>query len=80
MRIRACGPGVLHPKPPNGVFESDVGAKVAVVADLFTIGWFTHCWSTAPAASMRSARATDVKGRGHKLAEALGVPVTELLG
>ncbi len=30
-----------HPKPPNGVFESEVGGKVTVVGDLFTIGWFS---------------------------------------
>jgi hypothetical protein len=36
-----------HPKPPNGVFESDVGGQVTVVGDLFTIGWFTYFWSTA---------------------------------
>jgi hypothetical protein len=36
-----------HPKPPNGVFESEVGGKVTVVGDLFTIGWLTYFWSTA---------------------------------
>ncbi len=36
-----------HPKPPNGVFESEVGGEVTVVGDLFTIGWRTYFWSTA---------------------------------
>ena len=36
-----------HPKPPNGVFESEMGGKVTVVGDLFTIGWLTYFWSTA---------------------------------
>lgn len=35
------------PRPPNGVFASDVGDRVAVVGDLFTIGWRTYFWSTA---------------------------------
>jgi hypothetical protein len=35
-----------HPKPPNGVFESEVGGKATVVGDLFTIGWLTYFWST----------------------------------
>lgn len=34
-----------HPKPPNGVFESEVGGKATVVGDLFTIGWLTYFWS-----------------------------------
>lgn len=36
-----------RPRPSGGVFESEVGGKVTVVGDLFTIGWLTYFWSTA---------------------------------
>jgi hypothetical protein len=36
-----------HPRPSKGVFESEVGGKVTIVGDLFTVGWLTYFWSTA---------------------------------
>ena len=36
-----------HPGPSKGVFESEVGGKVTIVGDLFTVGWLTYFWSTA---------------------------------
>jgi hypothetical protein len=43
---RSIWPGPMClAKPPNGVFESEVGGKIAVVGDLFVIGWKTYFWN-----------------------------------
>jgi hypothetical protein len=53
-----------HPKPPNGVFESEVGGKATVVGDLFTIGWLTYFWSTDANRFLSFARSTPPKRHG----------------
>lgn len=45
---RSVWPGPFcTPKPPTGIFESEVGGKVSVVGDVFTIGWETYFWNRA---------------------------------
>jgi len=45
---RSVWPGPMCiPKPPTGVFESDLGGNVTVVGDLFIIGWKTYFWNPA---------------------------------
>jgi hypothetical protein len=45
---RSIWPGPMcMPKPPSGVFESEVGGKANVVGDLFIIGWKTYVWNPA---------------------------------
>ncbi len=45
---RRIWPGPMcMPKPPSGVFESDVGGTINVIGDVFVIGWNTYFWNPA---------------------------------
>lgn len=43
---RSVWPGpYCVPRPSNGIFESELGGKVNVTGDLFTVGWKTYFWN-----------------------------------